>query len=625
MFPTAEELAQGVKAYNDLLAELWKARQSEIRVRLREALGNLEMGSDRIAQVGNLRLGFSSSPALRVKVQSTSPHRERITLALPGKGSWSVSFKAMVRLLGDFHHIQVKVKKLRVAVSFDVARTTPIQAELVDVSNVDVGFQIDVDGEPGLLGLLLDLLDGLLRPLFESQARMALSNALPSIDNLRQITDLRLASKAPVIRIENPPLERLESTARQIAQEIHDEYMPWGAVLSTRLAAAEDDAPVVSYAHYQDAAIWTGHYVAGECLRFAVTGDEEAVKHARHGLEGLHLLTRFGVDRGLLSRVAVPLDEPHLEGVDFDMFRRGKENRLFGDEHEGRRYRSIGHITRDQYAGAFLGAGIAALRVPALRDLARELVLEMATYLLSKNFCPAEVRLDPVEDERTSVTYALNPAQVTAILALARKLDPDRFTEAFERQAAAWPVQWFFNWLQTLDPNTSYYKFNLEHGLSLILAQSLKAGEERNRLLLPLRTLRQAMAHHDNAWFNLVELACCGEDPDQLSRPRQDVEREIRQQLTLWIERRRLFVPIDLSRDPDLDLVDYPGSSRGDRPERISRQAIDIPKRPSADFLWQRSPFKLQAVQPTPVEVGVRSPGVDFVLAYWLARDLNVL
>jgi len=624
--PSENQILSGTEAYNRFLAEIWSARQDEIFERALEALDELENDEKRISEVGELRLDFSAPPKL--SIETGAGGRQKVRLRAPGEGSWSLSFGARIKLpiLGR-RRFTAQIEALSLAVAFEVERDSAFSARLVGDPETEPEYRFDFDSEAPFFNFILEVFaEPLLRPRVKREVHEALMDLLPRVEEVRKLAELDLAPEPPAIVVDEVDADKLEERARAIARRVDAEHLPWGAVLSARLAEKDSDAEVAGYAHHQDAAIWTGHYLAAESLRFALTGEQEAAEHVDRALAGLELLSRLTFERGLLSRVAVPAESPEARDLDRDQNDRGHGERLFTAQADGEFYRSIGHISRDQYAGAFLGAGFAALHVdrPELRERARKLVLEMASYLRRRRWCPAEVRLDPSESQRTSTTYAINPNQTLAILRLARELAPETFDAPYRELASAWPALWLFVWLPSLDAHDSYFKFNLEHSLGLLLLGLESDPEEKLRLAQPLGLLRRTLKNHDNAYFNLAELAALGDVPEALSRPRGEIEREVRQQLQLWLERPELWEPSTLAGDGSIETVVYPGL--GDAAgETLARRPIAVERRPAADFLWQRSPFRLESVQTIPEEGAIRPPGIDYLFPYWLARHVGVL
>ncbi len=647
------EQAAASAALNHFLAGVWAARQRELVERASLALDELRRQTEWIRGFRELRLELQPPPGLRC-TNLPAAAQEELEICLPLEGTWSLAVQVEVErslpLLGNHHTLAIQLRDLRIHAALQARRTRRTEAELLRHSRLHVDFEVELEtpdsgSKTPLLQLLLETAELVARHVARGQAEAALQELLPHPE-AEEIRQLGLAPAAPAVADPALPVD-LEGTARTLSAHILAEHMPWNTVLGLRLSAPRVKAAPASFVQFQDSAIWTGHYLAAEVLHFVVTREDEAASAVERALDGLETLTRLTVDPGQLCRVRVPLASPVLEALELDIERRGKAEWLFNSREPvtgggslatssivdpGDSVRALGHITRDQYAGAFLGAGLAALllepgepddHITQLRERARQLVLAMAGYLLNNGWSPAEVRLDADEPPSSSVTYGFSPTQVLYILHLAQRLDPDSFADAYGRIADAAPCLWWFSWLQTLDPHNRYYKFNLEHGLALLLLAE-DNPEQRAQMALPLRVLRRALRYHDNAWFNLVELALFGETPALLSRPRSELEHEVRGQLALWLQRSRIFQPFDHRGDTSLETVRYPGLSGGGK-ERISRQPLPVDARPSTDFLWQRSPFKLVGDLAVPRDIGIRPPGVDFVLVYWLARRLGVV
>ena len=247
----------------------------------------------------------------------------------------------------------------------------------------------------------------------------------------------------------------------------------------------------------------------------------------------------------------------------------------------------------------------------------------MAGYLVRTTFCPTEATADPETGRKfTSVTYVASPSQVLAILQAAQSVDAS-FKAEFDALFPIWSILWFFNWFDTLDPNDNYFKFNLEHGASFLLLFLEKDTQRRAQLAQGLQAIRWPIRFHAQAWFNLVELATLRDE--ELSRPRSDIERETRQLIADMFQRPPYILPSDLAADPTIEKVVYAGLS-GAGKGQISRRAVAVPRRPGADFLWQRSPFALNVAwkDTKDEDPAMRSPNVDIVLPYWVARHIGL-
>ena len=79
-----------------------------------------------------------------------------------------------------------------------------------------------------------------------------------------------------------------ESDALAIDAVIQARHVPYGTVLNPIYSS--DGRQIVNYTRCGDSAIWTGHYLAAEAYRFAVTGAPQALANLRGALAGLTLL-----------------------------------------------------------------------------------------------------------------------------------------------------------------------------------------------------------------------------------------------------------------------------------------------------------------------------------------------
>src|SRR5688500_7159822 len=103
--------------------------------------------------------------------------------------------------------------------------------------------------------------------------------------------------------------QSFETRALEISRIIQQRHLPFGTVLSP-VHASPESAQIVGYSRCGDSAIWTGHYLAAEAFRYAVTRSPEALAAARLALRGIHSLVAVtGQDR-LLARCVLRADSP---------------------------------------------------------------------------------------------------------------------------------------------------------------------------------------------------------------------------------------------------------------------------------------------------------------------------
>ena len=630
-FPSAAESEAGLRAYNAFLAEVWSFKQAEIEASLAAAARELAEGEDKIRAIERLEPRFDAPPELRFEGDIDRPGRLRVVFALPGGEGWGLFLRARLKLPFPFGspRLDVHLRKLRVEARLELDRRSPLDITLAG-NSVDVIFDdLKLDSSNFLVKIVARLASGileLLESLIERVARKQLEDLLPDPEGLQRLRDLGLGDVPVDFAAPPPDLAALEDPAKAVARRLREEQMPWSTVLNGLVPPDAPDAAPEGFRQFEDSAIWTGHFLAGEVLRHELTGDPEALENITAALDGLEALTRLTDETGQLSRVRVPLGETEIvAALDAERVRAGHQDRLFTSVDE--RFRAIGHITRDQYTGALLGTGIAATRLPdgPLRERARGLALEMVDYLVRHKFCPTEAVADPATGRKgTSVTYIAHPTQVLAALQLGRTLDPQRYAERYAAFEPAWAVQWLFQWLPSLDVHDSYFKFNLEHAAAWLLLGLETDRDRRAHLAQGLQVVRHAIRHHANAWFNLVELLTLGDfGDDALSRPRREIEAETRHVLAQAFERSPVIEPISLRGDAEIETVVH-RKLGSDRTEEIARRPVDVRRRPGTDFLWQRSPFALDVVWDLPEDLRIRPPGIDLTLPFWLARRLGL-
>ncbi|MDJ0841326.1 MAG: hypothetical protein QNK37_32750 [Acidobacteriota bacterium] len=628
---TDEALVAGFDAYNGFLARVWASKQEEIEDRAISAAAEALEGHKRFKEISQLVLDFDSPPRIFVERLDDGPLR--IIFRIPDEDGWGLSFRARFRkklpFSGHWHTIKVKIEALQVTISLDIDDSNPMRPRLIGrKGKVRLG---DLDLRSTNLGLNLfgHLVSPILEEVAEKMACDAIPEAIPSPEDFARIADMKLADAPVSFEGEGPDPASLAPRAIAVSELLRSGHLPFDSVLDAVVLRDEPGGAAVDYVHFGDSAIWTGHYLAAEAFRFAETGDKDALLGIDHALDAIERLINLSGIPGLLSRVAIPTDSPVLDTLEDEVIGDGQGDRLFSGFHEGREYESMGHITRDQYSGALMGTGIAAMvldKVPEIRDRARDLALTMIDYLVERQFCPSESVVDPISQTRfTSTTWLGNPGQVLAILQLGRALAPERYTDLFAQDYPMWAANWFFSWLQTFDTHDSYFKFNLENGLAFLLLKLETDAQRREELATGYRVQREALKYHANAWFDAVELATLGFKPELLTRDPQEIQTELRHLLVQVLDRPILMEAPDLTNDPDIEIVDHKNISSDDKEERISRMPVPVVRRPGTDYLWQRSPFEIEPTWPLP-EGGKawRAPGIDRILPYWMTRYLNL-
>jgi hypothetical protein len=429
---------------------------------------------------------------------------------------------------------------------------------------------------------------------------------------VRPPTPASLAAADPQVLLSAKPDQSAADAISANIQSLHlVREFPYPAIVDPRFGSGDPTAPsystVVGYAHGGDAAIWTGHYLAAEAFRYAVTKSPDALTNARRALDGIQGLVDVTAPEqpgdapweqaGLLSRFLWPDSWWYADRMANEEGGHGVYHGTVG----GVAHSWLGNTSRDQYSGVFFGLAIAfdLMQDDAdARSRAARLVTTMLHYLLDNGW---NVRLP---DGRISATFLQRPDQRLALLQIGRHLNPSDLrieTEyAAERATNAATVPLPIA-AECQDPHGSYYKFNLDHINLYNLIRLEEPGVPRRLYMNAFATLRECTGAHQNAHFNMIERGVEG------AGARRD--RDTEKYLKLWLRRPRRDYYVDLRGT-------YPACG-----EDRSCTVIRIDERVNTDFLWQRSPFLLYGGGDGTIE----TPAIDYLLPYWMGRYYGVI
>jgi hypothetical protein len=378
-----------------------------------------------------------------------------------------------------------------------------------------------------------------------------------------------------------------ESDALSISAGIRSRHLPHGTILDP-MYEAPGSTVLSGYTRCGDSAIWTGHWLAAESYRWAVTRSPEALENIRLAIDGIRkLIDVTGTD--LLSRCALPADSPYLSGIAQEEAHHG----VYSGVVDGQRWAWIGNTSRDQYCGVFFGltAAYNLVDVAEVKGSVNSLATRMLGQLLEDSW------LVRMPDGQISTTFIGRPDQQLALLKLGSRTNPSAFLFRYRlfSFASSWetgiPIAF-----EVLDQHGSYFKFNLDHINSYGLLTSGDSGWNRDNYSSAFHILRRGTGDHGNAFFNMVEHAIEGPDAGR--------DGETLRMLDAWLKRPRF--------DPWVDLRGkYPGCG-----EDRACEPIPVEERVRTDFLWQRSPFLLYGGG----EGRIETAAIDYILPYWMAR-----
>ncbi len=104
-----------------------------------------------------------------------------------------------------------------------------------------------------------------------------------------------------------------EPDALSILANIQSRHLPFGTILDPIFVSPSSNQ-IVGYTRCGDSALWTGHYLAAEAFRYAVTNAPDALTNARAAVSGLKTLVDVtGTD--VLARCVVPANTPYEAGI----------------------------------------------------------------------------------------------------------------------------------------------------------------------------------------------------------------------------------------------------------------------------------------------------------------------
>ncbi len=378
-----------------------------------------------------------------------------------------------------------------------------------------------------------------------------------------------------------------DADALAISRNIQARHLIYGTIIDPVFAGPASDS-IVSYSRCGDSAIWTGHYLAAEAFRYKVTRSAEALANARKAVAGIKSLLDV-TGNNVLARCLIPEGSPYAAAIH-------SEEASNGVYRSSPEYTWIGNTSRDQYSGVMFGLGVAFEMIddPELKSTIAATVTRIVDFLRGNEW------LVRMPNGSISTTFLARPDQQLAFLQLAREVNSDRFSTAYDisrvllSSAAIAPIS-----LEVLSDD-SYFKFNID-SINLYTLIHLERSSFGAIYRKAYDILRNHTDDHGNAFFNMIDRALNGPNPAR--------DAETKALLEQWLLRPRRDFPVDLRGK-----VAACGTDVACRP-------IPVPQRITTDFLWQRSPFQMVCGGDGLIETA----GIDYILPYWMARYYGVV
>lgn len=403
-------------------------------------------------------------------------------------------------------------------------------------------------------------------------------------------------------------LTTLREKADQIEASIRSRHCRLGYVADCHLPVPGDTTASVHEATDNDG-LWTAIYLAAECFRYAVTGEEQAKAYARESLEAMLLLERVTGIPGFPARAVVATDEPNV-------------TRSGGEWHPSPcgQYLWKGDTSSDELNGHYFALPIAYELVADQheRRQIREMIGRVTDHLLEHDYCLIDADGEPTRwavftpsllnaSPKWTLERGLNSLSMLSFLKVAHVLCGD------ERY------------------DNAYRSLCRRHGYALNAIDQ--------KVMLP-----GEINHSDDelAFLAYYPLLLYETDPDLLTLFRMSLERTARSELPernpLW----NTIASVGLGRDVGLsdalrtlmempvDRVAWPVDNT-DRDDVVPAQGPDrfgnaesvavLPYSENGMRKWNGNPYQLRRGGDGRSE----DDGAAYLLPYWMARFHRVI
>jgi hypothetical protein len=600
-------------ALDQALAGTWTAIKPTVDADLAkevQKLAGTTHGSLTINALSIVKSDLASPPRLTV---TPATNGETVEILAP-EGTWELALQGSVGYavkIGSFAlplvgaNLTVDVQNIRATETLTLDTTDPTLPVCTSAGKLDLTYDLVVSTPSALVNVVLTVL----RPLIDSLLGNVIQSELAKYDALlaslvgqpqaAKIWGLGAPARAPFGQ--QPDLEK---ATLSISNDIQSVQTPYGGIVTAYMSdPTYGQGTPLHWEGYADSAIWTGHYLAGESFRYAVTKDPLAEANAIKALAAIEdMLDAETPGGGHLARCVVPASAPDAATL-------LQNATSFTSTVRGQSVVCLGNISRDQYLGIMHGLGCAydSLDDPTQQQLAGSLVTRVVDYLVANDW--VAMRHDNVT---MSAPFIQSPEKMVAFTALAAHVDPAKY-QALRDQVGqlAWVI-WVFDMTGVVDPLTSYYKWNLGEGA---MYEAMRLETDANRFMALSRAHaieRRAIGHHENAYFQTIDSAM---DPTLAATLAPEILDELRR----FVSRGRRDFTVTNSTDPTVAQGTYTSPLSLGGTATTTTEAlypIAVEKRPSTDYLWQRDPFALDGVG----DPQRQAPGVDLVLPYWMAR-----
>ena len=641
----AAPASQGVPltVFNEELQRVWDALRPQIVGQL-DALAASKLAGQRYqssaveVEVRSVKLGSSTDMSVAPGLRRLDT--QQVELRAPVQGEWEVALEADLRVqvnVGSLSPaidlpVTIRLEDFSLEVLAELDDADPTRPELKRIGQPKVDFQLVLDSSNPLVAQLTGALTQPADWLAQQAIRLVLKSLLPQLSSISGLPGAIPAEGAAPL-VDSGVATPFEEVVENVELKLRQVNLPHGTILSALTDTAVNDTwldayrqggpglqgNVVGYGSGGDSAIWTGHYLAAEAFRYAVTQDPLALDAIGHVLKGIGALLDVNGGSGLLARNAAPL----ASDVGQTIQGKGAFGRatLYGETWVG--YQGSKGISRDQYSGVFLGLSMAWELVPAVRADCQQRLEQMLDYLIARDWIIDEDRpaWNGSNGSRGPTFWAGVNYQKLTFLLIGHRINPTKYAAELAQAGPLSETAWVGMWTATFGVD-HYYKYNLSHG-GLYNYFRLETDPGRwQDLRRAYAILERYVGHHRNAHFDLIQTSI---DPSSEAALFPSVREALRQFLQQC--HREVAPPaVDLSAVQWVNLPQFGYSNTGGGGFSLSGQTLRFPtepldvflRKPSGHFQWQRDPFT--PATPNQGNPRLEKCGLDLVLPYWMGR-----
>lgn len=394
--------------------------------------------------------------------------------------------------------------------------------------------------------------------------------------------------------------EELMRRANAYLADLGRYHLVGGQVVSVRFADAER-SQAVSYEALDDSATLTGFLIAAHAYRYAVTRSQKAIEDIRGLLDGVETLLNVSGRPGYLARFAARAGDPayakfYASWGGADPGRPGLGRLAYPGQGQHADLVWLGGPSRDAVAALNYGLMTAHLQI---REAALRARIAGAMGLILDRLEADQWRMD---DGHGNVTF-VPPLLRTTLLRSGATLTPLRHAKAYDEQAKlllSTPVGSVVQYAE--------YRPNVFTAACLSILCRLEVTDPSRKLLFQdrLTQLWRDGDSHMNAF-----LATCYATGFERAPNNSALGITLQGTLYDFPDPPRWAPPVDHAGKP------FVQDSLKANGQTWSKFALPVGLRPAGPFLWMDSPFALQGG----VDPLVAHSGVDYLLAFWMARD----